>query len=99
MIHLQYGLILSAILFIIGLTSLLVRRNLMFILIGIEIMLNASALALVFAGNYWKQIEGQIMYIMAISLAAAETSIGLALLIQLHRYHSLNIDSMREMKG
>ncbi|WP_136130830.1 NADH-quinone oxidoreductase subunit NuoK [Candidatus Pantoea edessiphila] len=99
MINLQHGLILSIILFMIGLTSLMIRRNLLFILVGLEIMINAAALALVFAGSCWGQIDGQIMYIMAISLAASEASIGLALLIQLHRYKSLNIDNMNEMHG
>ncbi|PPI87403.1 NADH-quinone oxidoreductase subunit NuoK [Candidatus Pantoea edessiphila] len=99
MINLQHGLILAAILFIIGLTTLMIRRNLIFILVGLEIMINASALALVLAGSYWGQVDGQIMYIMAISVAASEASIGLALLIQLHRYGPLNVDAMSEMRG
>ncbi|PPI86726.1 NADH-quinone oxidoreductase subunit NuoK [Candidatus Pantoea edessiphila] len=99
MINLQHGLILAIILFIIGLTSLIIRRNLLFTLVGLEIMINAAALALVCVGSSWGQVDGQIMYIMAVSLAASEASIGLALLIQLHRYKSLNIDSMSEMHG
>ena len=85
MIPLQHGLILAAILFVLGLTGLVIRRNLLFMLIGLEIMINASALAFVVAGSYWGQTDGQVMYILAISLAAAEASIGLALLLQLHR--------------
>lgn len=80
MIPLQHGLILAAILFVLGLTGLVIRRNLLFMLIGLEIMINASALAFVVAGSYWGQTDGQVMYILAISLAAA-TSIGLALLL------------------
>ncbi|MXP50882.1 NADH-quinone oxidoreductase subunit NuoK [Pantoea sp. SoEX] len=99
MINLQHGLILATILFLIGLTTLMIRRNLIFILVGLEIMINAAALALVFAGSFWGNIDGQIMYIMAISIAASEASICLALLIQLHRYGSLNVDSMSEMRG
>lgn len=94
MIPLQHGLILAAILFVLGLTGLVIRRNLLFMLIGLEIMINASALAFVVAGSYWGQTDGQVMYILAISLAAAEASIGLALLLQLHRRRqNLNIDS------
>ncbi|HGE8940277.1 TPA: NADH-quinone oxidoreductase subunit NuoK [Salmonella enterica subsp. enterica] len=100
MIPLTHGLILAAILFVLGLTGLVIRRNLLFMLIGLEIMINASALAFVFAGSYWGQTDGQVMYILAISLAAAEASIGLALLLQLHRRRqNLNIDSVSEMRG
>ena len=95
MIPLQHGLILAAILFVLGLTGLVIRRNLLFMLIGLEIMINASALE-----SYWGQTDGQVMYILAISLAAAEASIGLALLLQLHRRRqNLNIDSVSEMRG
>ena len=98
MIPLQHGLILAAILFVLGLTGLVIRRNLLFMLIGLEIMINA--LAFVVAGSYWGQTDGQVMYILAISLAAAEASIGLALLLQLHRRRqNLNIDSVSEMRG
>lgn len=96
MIPLQHGLILAAILFVLGLTGLVIRRNLLFMLIGLEIMINAF----VVAGSYWGQTDGQVMYILAISLAAAEASIGLALLLQLHRRRqNLNIDSVSEMRG
>ncbi|MBT0720531.1 NADH-quinone oxidoreductase subunit NuoK [Tatumella sp. TA1] len=100
MIPLQHGLILAAILFVMGFASIILRRNLLFMLIGLEIMINAAALALVVAGSYWGQADGQVMYILAISLAAAEASIGLALLLQLHRRRqTLNIDSVSEMRG
>lgn len=100
MIPLQHGLILAAILFVLGLSGLLIRRNFVFMLICLEVMINAAALALVVAGSVWHQADGQIMYILAISLAAAEASIGLALLLQLHRRHnSLDIDTVSEMRG
>lgn len=60
MIPLQHGLILAAILFVLGLTGLVIRRNLLFMLIGLEIMINASALAFVVAGSYWGQTDGQV---------------------------------------
>lgn len=100
MILLQHGLILAAILFVLGLSCLLIRRNLLFMLIGLEIMINSAALAFVVAGSYWGQADGQVMYILTISLAATEASIGLALLLQLHRHRqNLNIDEVSEMRG
>ncbi|CAD6511478.1 NADH-quinone oxidoreductase subunit NuoK [Candidatus Profftia tarda] len=100
MIPLQDVLILAAILFLLGFIGLMSRRNLLFMLISLEIMINAAALAFVAAGNYWKQADGQVMYIFAISIAAADASIGLALLLQLQRRrHTMNIDSVSEMRG
>ncbi|PHM46072.1 NADH-quinone oxidoreductase subunit K [Xenorhabdus mauleonii] len=100
MIALSHGLILAAILFTLGFTCLIIRRNFLFMLIGLEIMINAAALAFVVAGSYWVQPDGQVMYILAITLAAAEASIGLALLLQLHRRRqNLNIDTVSEMRG
>lgn len=100
MIPLQHGLILAAILFVLGFAGLIIRRNLLFMLISLEIMINAAALAFVIAGSCWGQADGQIMYILAISLAAAEAAIGLALLLQLHRRrNNLDIDTVSEMRG
>ncbi|QLB46982.1 NADH-quinone oxidoreductase subunit NuoK [Morganella morganii] len=100
MIPLHHGLILAAVLFILGFTCLVIRRNLLFMLIGLEVMINAAALAFVVVGSYWNQPDGQVMYILAISLAAAEASIGLALLLQLHRQRQdLDIDKVSEMRG
>ncbi|WWP00780.1 MAG: NADH-quinone oxidoreductase subunit NuoK [Candidatus Dasytiphilus stammeri] len=100
MIPLKLSLTLSSILFVMGITVILMHRNLIFILIGIEITLNAAALAFIAAGSTWKQADSQIMYIITISIAAAEASIGLALLLQLHKKsHNLNIDSVNEMHG
>ncbi|QCI18721.1 NADH-quinone oxidoreductase subunit NuoK [Buchnera aphidicola] len=100
MISLFHGLFLSLILFILGLTSLIVRRNVLFMLIGLEIMMNAAALALVVVSTYWKQPDGYIMYILAITLAGSEASIALALLLQLYRNKkTLNINVLSEMSG
>ncbi|QCI25384.1 NADH-quinone oxidoreductase subunit NuoK [Buchnera aphidicola (Sitobion avenae)] len=100
MISLFHGLFLSLILFILGLTSLIVRRNILFILISLEIMMNSAGLALIVVGSYWHQPDGQIMYIFAITLAASEASIALALLLQLYRRNkTLNIDILSEMNG
>ena len=99
-IPMEHGLLVAAILFSLGLCGLLMRRNLIFILMSIEVMMNASALAFVVAGSRWAQADGQVMYILVISLAAAEASIGLALLLMLYRrHHTLDVDIVSEMRG
>ncbi|VFP82819.1 NADH-quinone oxidoreductase subunit NuoK [Candidatus Erwinia haradaeae] len=100
MIPLKSGLILATTLFCLGLTGLIVRRNLLFMLISLEIMVNAASLAMVVAGSYWGQADGQVIFVFAISLTAVETSIGLALLLHLYRRSkNLNIDILSEMRG
>lgn len=96
----EHGLLVAGVLFCLGLTGLMVRRNLLFMLMSIEIMMNAAALAFVVAGSRWAQADGQVMYILVISLAAAEASIGLALLMMLYRrHHTLDVDTVSEMRG
>ncbi|MFC3914033.1 NADH-quinone oxidoreductase subunit NuoK [Pseudaeromonas sharmana] len=96
----EHGLLVAGVLFCLGLTGLMVRRNLLFMLMSIEIMMNAAALAFVVAGSRWAQADGQVMYILVISLAAAEASIGLALLMMLYRrHHTLDVDIVSEMRG
>ncbi len=99
-IPMAHGLVLAACLFALGLAGVIVRRNLLFMLMSIEVMMNAAALAFVVAGARWLQPDGQIMFILILTLAAAEASIGLALLIQLYRrFHTLDIDVASEMRG
>lgn len=94
------GLLLAGILFAIGVAGLLVRRNLMFILMSIEVMLNASGLAFVVAGSRWMQPDGQVMFIFILASAAAEVAVGLALLLRLyHQHKSLDADAISEMRG
>jgi NADH-quinone oxidoreductase subunit K len=96
----EHGIALAAILFTLGLIGLLVRRNILFVLMCIEIMMNAAALAFVVAGSRWGQPDGQIMFILILSLAASEASVGLAIVFQLYRrYHTLDIDAASEMRG
>jgi NADH-quinone oxidoreductase subunit K len=77
-----------------------VRRNLLFILMSIEIMLNASGLAFVTAGARWAQADGQVMFIFILAMAASEVAVGLALLLQFYRQNeSLDADAARQMKG
>ncbi|HST79390.1 MAG TPA: NADH-quinone oxidoreductase subunit NuoK [Verrucomicrobiae bacterium] len=96
----QQGLMLAGILFALGVAGLLVRRNLVFILMSIEIMLNAAGLAFVTAGARWAQADGQVMFIFILAMAASEVSVGLALVLQLYRQNrSLDADEASEMRG
>ncbi|WDE00616.1 NADH-quinone oxidoreductase subunit NuoK [Thalassomonas actiniarum] len=99
-IPLNHVLILACILFSIGFIGVIVRKNTLFILMSLEIMLNAVGVAFIGAGSVWQQADGQIMFILILSLAAAEVAIGLALLIRMQRrYQSLDIDKLSEMRG
>lgn len=99
-IPMEHGLLLAATLFALGLFGLLTRRNILWMLMSLEIMLNACALAFVVGGARWAQADGQIMFILVLTLAAAEASVGLALLIQLYRrFRTLDIDAASTMKG
>lgn len=90
MIH---GLILAGILFALGLAGVLVRRNVLFMLLSLEIMLNAAGLAFIVAGSQWGQADGQVIFLFILSMAAAEVAVGLALVLQLyHRYQTLDGD-------
>src|SRR5262244_4080135 len=99
-IPLRDGLILAGILFSLGLTGLLVRRNLVFVLMSLEVMLNAAGLAFVVAGARWHQADGQVMFLFILTMAAAEVAVGLALVLEIyHRFRSLDADALSEMKG
>ena len=86
--------------FSLGLVSLLVRRDLLFVLMSLEVMLNAAGLAFVVAGSRWHQADGQIMFLFILAMAAAEVAVGLALVLQIyHRFKSLDVDVPGEMRG
>lgn len=96
----HHALIVSAILFVIGLMGVMARRNVLFILMSLEIMMNAAALAFVVAGNMWGKADGQIMFIFILTLAAAEAAIGLAILLQFyHRFGGLDVNHASKLKG
>lgn len=99
-IPVAHGLALAAILFSLGLLGLLVRRNILFMLMCVEVMMNAAALAFVVAGSRWAQADGQIMFILILTLAAAEACVGLAIVLQLYRrFHGLDVEAASEMRG
>ena len=77
--------VLSAVLFTIGLVGLLIRRNLLLILLSIEIMLNAGNLSFIAASARWGELTGQVFAFFGMTIAAAEVTVGLALAILLFR--------------
>ena len=96
----EYGLVLATVLFTLGLISLLIRRNIIFMLISVEIMLNAAGFAFIIAGSRWSQPDGQVMFIFILTMAAAEVSVGLALILQIyHQLKTLDGDAASKMKG
>lgn len=99
-IPLEHVLVLAAVLFLVGLTGVLVRRNVIFMLMSLEIMMNACGLLFVAAGARWADPDGQIMYMLVLSLAAAEVAVGLGLVLQLERrMRHLDIDAASELSG
>jgi NADH-quinone oxidoreductase subunit K len=99
-IPLEHGLILAAILFSLGLAGVLVRRNLISVLMSLEIMLNAAGLAFIVAGSRWDKPDGQIMFLLVLTLAAAEVGVALGLVMQIYRrYKTLDADALSGMRG
>jgi len=99
-VPLEHVLILAAVLFTIGLVGVLVRRNLIFMLLSIEIMLNAAGLTFVAAGARWRQADGQVMFLFILAVAAAEVAVGLVMVLRLyHHLGTLDSDAASNMKG
>ena len=99
MVSLNMYLILSAVLFSIGTAGVFLRRNLITVLLSIEIMLNAVNITFVAAGRYLGTVDGQIIVFFVMTVAAAEAAVGLALVIALFRHReSLNPDTFTALK-
>ena len=99
-VPLEHVLIVAGLLFTCGLAGLMLRRNLLFMLMSLEVMLNAAALAFVAAGARWQQADGQVMFLLILSVATAEVALGLGLLLQVQRrYKTLDMDSVRRLQG
>ena len=100
MVPISYYIILSAILFTIGVTGVLVRRNALIIFMSIELMLNAANLAIVAFGSALKSFSGQIFVFFVIAVAAAEVAVGLALIVEIFKSkRSIDVDQMSSLKG
>jgi len=100
MVPVEYYVILSAILFTIGVVGVLVRRNALIIFMSIELMLNAANLAMVAFSSVFKSFSGQIFVFFVIAVAAAEVAVGLALIVEIFKSkRSIDVDQMSSLKG
>lgn len=96
----QGALGLAALLFVLGTVGLLVRRNLIYVLMSIEIMMNAAGLAFVAAGALWGQPDGQVLFVLILTLAATEVAVGLGLVLHVYdRFKAVDIDALSSMRG
>ena len=99
MAELSHYLILSGVLFTIGTAGVLLRRNLITILLSIEVMLNAVNLTFIAVDRYLGSVDGQIIVFFVITVAAAEAAVGLAIVIALFRHkETLNPDNFTSLK-
>ena len=100
MIPIYYYIILSAILFIIGVVGVLIHRNALIIFMSIELMLNAANLAMVAFSSVLESFSGQIFVFFVIAVAAAEVAVGLALIVEIFKSkRSIDVDQMSSLKG
>lgn len=81
----SHVLLLAVLLFVLGAACAIARRNLIMILIGVEIMLNAAGLAFIGGSLKWQQLDGQAFAIFILTVAASEVAVGLALIVYSHR--------------
>jgi NADH-quinone oxidoreductase subunit K len=99
-IPMEHVLVLAALLFSCGLMGLMLRRNIIFMLMSLEVMLNSAALAFVAAGARWGQADGQVIFLLILAIAASEVAVGLGLVLQIQRrFHSLDMDRARRLRG
>ena len=97
---LGYYLALSAVMFVIGIVGVLVRRNALIVFMSLELMFNAANLLFVTFAAYYGTIVGQISVFFVMTVAAAEVAVGLALMVAIFRTkHSIDIDQMNSLKG
>jgi NADH-quinone oxidoreductase subunit K len=100
MLHTTDFVFLSAVLFILGALGVMLRRNAILLFMSVELMLNASNLALVAFAKQWNQMEGHLFVFFVIAVAAAEVAVGLALIVAIfHSKNSINVDELHQMEG
>ncbi len=99
-VPLEHVIVLSGVLFAVGVLGVLFRRNALVIFMSIELMLNAVNLALVGFSRYYNSVDGQVFVFLVMTLAAAEVAVGLAIIVALFRNkQTVNIDEINLMKG
>ena len=100
MIVLEHYIILSSLLFAIGMYGVIVRTNLLMLFFATEIMLNAVNIALAAISNYYGDLTGQMFAFFIIAIAASEVAIGLGLLILWYKRHgNIDLNTLKSMKG
>jgi len=100
MVPTTYFILLSAVLFTLGVLGVLVRRNALVVFMSIELMLNAANLALVTFAQARQSLRGQVLVFFVITVAAAEVAVGLALLVAIFRTkRTTDIDKINTLKG
>lgn len=96
----EFFVVLSAVLFIMGVLGVLIRRNAIMIFMSVELMLNSANLALVAFARQWNNVGGQLIVFFVITVAAAEVAIGLALIVAIFRTkRTTDIDELTAMQG
>ena len=100
MVPVEHVLVLAGLLFVIGLFGLMLRRNIIFMLMALEVMLNSAALSFIAAGARWGQADGQVIFMFILAIAAAEVSVGLGLVLQMRRQlQSLDMNDAVRLRG
>ena len=100
MVPVSYYLALSAILFILGAAGVLLRRNIVVMLMSVELVLNAVNINLVAFSYYWQNLNGQLFAIFSITIAACEVAVALGILVSLVRHRrTFNVDEIDTMNG
>jgi len=95
-----YYLILSGILFTLGIMGVILRRNAIIVFMSLELMFNAANLVFITFTNYYQLIDGQAFVVFVMTIAAAEVAVGLALIVAIYRTkHVIDIDQMNSLKG
>ena len=98
-VGLEHYLVVSALLFALGLVGVIVRRNLLVIYMALELMLNAANLALVAFSRFNNNLNGQVFVFFIITVAAAEVAVGLALIVALYRKHqTAHVEDLTSMR-
>jgi NADH-quinone oxidoreductase subunit K len=100
MVQTEAFIILSAVLFTMGVMGVLLKRNAILVFMSVELMLNSANLALVAFAREWGQVDGHLFVFFVITVAAAEVAVGLALIVAIFRSkQSINIDELHLMEG
>ncbi|OGK08581.1 MAG: NADH-quinone oxidoreductase subunit K [Candidatus Riflebacteria bacterium RBG_13_59_9] len=95
-----YSLVLSSVLFTVGVLAVLMRRNPLIMFMGIELMLNAANLAFIAFARHLNQLDGQLFALIIMAVAAAEVAVGLAIIVAIYRYRrDVDVDAVSKLRG